>query len=126
MRLAQSDALGEFVERARDASHRAFVDAELEVAAAQVLHERMAAHDHAGGAVAFESAHRPQSCFQAAVVGLDPIVRVLLRRMIRSGHHVADHAERNWSSVRHDLSRFAMAVDRRGEEPARCVPVAAG
>jgi hypothetical protein len=30
------------------------------VAAPDVLHERVAAHDHAGGVVAFESTHRPE------------------------------------------------------------------
>jgi hypothetical protein len=53
-------------------------DAEFVVAAANVLHQRVTAHDHPGGVVAFESAHRSQSGFEPAVVGFDPVGRVLL------------------------------------------------
>jgi hypothetical protein len=43
------------------------------VAAPEVLQERQPGDDHPGGVVA---AHRSQSVFEPAMVGLDPIVRV--------------------------------------------------
>ena len=73
-----SEGSCEFGERGRDSAMLPDVDAEFVVAAANVLHERETAHDHSGGTGAFESVHRSESGFEAAVVGFDPIVRVLL------------------------------------------------
>jgi hypothetical protein len=56
--LSCSDDFGEFGERDRDAPVGAGFDAKFVMASPQVLHERVAAHDHAGSVVAFESAHR--------------------------------------------------------------------
>jgi hypothetical protein len=56
----RSDRLGEFDERGRDAPMGSTVAPEFVVAAPNVLHERVAADDHAGGAVAFESTHRSE------------------------------------------------------------------
>ena len=64
---------------------RSGVDAEFVVAAPNVLHERVTADDHAGGVVAFEAAHRSEPRFEPAVVGFDPIVRVLLGVVERAG-----------------------------------------
>jgi hypothetical protein len=44
-----------------------------------------AQHDHTGRVVAFESPHRAQPSLQAAMVGLDPIVRALARLVERAG-----------------------------------------
>jgi hypothetical protein len=72
---------------------RSGVDAEFVVAATDVLHERMAADDHPGGMVAFESAHWSEPGLQAATVGFDPIVRVLLGVVKRARHELLDHRE---------------------------------
>jgi hypothetical protein len=45
------------------------------------------------GVVAFESAHRSKSRFEAAVVGFDPIVRVLLSVVEDGGHELVDHGQ---------------------------------
>ena len=80
-----SDGSGEFVERGRDTPMRSGFDAEFVVTAPDVLHERVTADDHPGGVVAFESAHRSEPRFEAAVVGFDPIVRILLGVVKRGG-----------------------------------------
>ncbi len=87
-----SDDLGEFGERGRDAPMRARVDAEFVVAAPNVLHERVAAHDHACGVVAFEAAHGAEPGFEPAVIGFDPVVRVLGGVVERAGHEVIDRS----------------------------------
>src|SRR5205823_1822976 len=79
--VSGSDGASEFRERGRDATMWSRIDAEFVVAAPNVLHERMAAHDDTGRALAFEAAHRSESRFQSAVIALDPVVRVLLRVM---------------------------------------------
>jgi hypothetical protein len=48
------------------------------IALAERSGRSMAANDHPDGTILLEPAHRPQPRFQAAVVGLDPVVRVLL------------------------------------------------
>ena len=65
-----SDGAGEFGERGRDATTGMGIDPEFVVAATNVLDERMTAHDHAGGAVTFEAAHRTEPRFESAVVAL--------------------------------------------------------
>jgi hypothetical protein len=52
---------------------------EFVVAAPKVLHERVTAHDYVCAVVVFEASHRAESGFEAAVVGFDPVVRVLRR-----------------------------------------------
>ena len=96
----RSDGAGEFRERGRDATVGASVASQFVVASADVLHERVTAHDHAGAVITFESAHRSQSCLQAAMVGFDPIVRILLSVVTRSGDQFLDHrAQRRARSV---------------------------
>jgi hypothetical protein len=53
-------------------------DAEFVVASPQVLHERMPTNNDRGGRVGLQTAHWSQSCFESAVVVLDPVVRVLV------------------------------------------------
>jgi hypothetical protein len=76
---------GEFSERGRHAPVGARTNAEFIVTEPDVLHESVAAHDHAGGVIAFEAAHRAKPRLQAAAVGLDPIARILLRVVKRAG-----------------------------------------
>jgi hypothetical protein len=66
------------------------VDAEFVVPATDVLHERVTAHDHSGGVLAFESTHRTESRFESTVVVLDAVVRVLVRVMERGWHEALD------------------------------------
>jgi hypothetical protein len=96
------------------------------VAAANVLHERVTAHDHAGGVVAFEAAHRPEPGFEPAVVGFDPIVRVLLSVVKRGRDQLLDHRAQGRGPVGHDLDRLTMSTQRGLEEPTRRRGVASG
>jgi hypothetical protein len=41
------------------------------VAPAEVLHERVPGGDDPRGPVTFQSAHRPEPCFQPSVIGFD-------------------------------------------------------
>ena len=79
-----SDCSCELVEGScnRETSER--VDAEFVVTASQVLHERVALDDHAGGPVRLEAAHRTEPGLEAAVVGLHKVVGVLGRVMVRA------------------------------------------
>jgi hypothetical protein len=95
------------------------VDAEFVVAAAKVLDERVTCDDRSRGAVSLQTAHRPQPCFQPAVVTLDPVVRILDRVVQRLRHYLFDHVRQRRGPVGDDLFRFAMSGDRRGEERAR-------
>ena len=101
-----------------DAPVGARVDAEFVVAAADVLHERVAADDHACGVVAFEAAHRSEPGFEPTVVAFDAVVRVLLGVVERGGHESFDRGPQRRSPVGHDLDRLAMRAERSGEEPA--------
>ena len=85
-----SDRAGEFGERSLDAPVGARVDAELVVTATDVLHERVAADDHARRMVAFESAHRAEPGLESSVVAFDSVVRVLLGVVEPSGHESFD------------------------------------
>jgi hypothetical protein len=57
----RSDGSGEFGERVGDAPMPTDFAPEFVVAAPNVLHERVTAHDHAVAVVAFESAHRSEA-----------------------------------------------------------------
>jgi hypothetical protein len=86
------DGAGEFGERCRDATARMSIDTEFVVPSTHVLHERMAAHDHASGVVAFQASHRTEPRLESAVIALDAIVRILLRVVERDGHELIDHS----------------------------------
>jgi hypothetical protein len=63
---------------------------EFVVAATNVLHKRVAAHDHACAEVAFEAARGSESGFEPAVVCFDPVVRVLLGVVERAREEFVD------------------------------------
>ena len=77
-RSRRSDRAGEFGERVRDATMHTRVDTEFVVATADVLHERVSTNDRARRPIAFQTAHRTESCLQPTVIILDPIARVLI------------------------------------------------
>jgi len=83
LRGLRSNGEGEFGERRQELSFRVGIDAEFVVAAAEVLEERVAGADHAGGAQPFESAHRPHSGLEPSMIGFEGIVRVLRHDMAR-------------------------------------------
>jgi hypothetical protein len=66
--VSRSDDRGQFGERDRDAMAWVGFDPEFVVAPLDVLHERVAVHDHPRGMVPFEAAHRMEPRLQAAVV----------------------------------------------------------
>jgi hypothetical protein len=65
-------------------------DPEFVVTSAEVLHERVTGHDRAGAAIGLEAAHRSQPRLEPAMVGLDPIVRVLRRVVERARDDLID------------------------------------
>ena len=114
-----SDGSCEFGERGRDAPMLPCFAAEFVVAAMKVLHQCVASNDHPGGVVAFEAAHRPEPCLQAAVVSFDPVVRVLLGVVEHARDQLLDGRAERRGSIGHDLDRFAMGTERGVEEPTR-------
>ena len=95
---SRSDCPGEFDERVLDPLVRARVNVEFVVAAADVLHQRVTAHDHLGGVAAFEAAHRAEPGLEPSVVTLDPVVRVLLRVMKRGRQETFDRSPQRGTS----------------------------
>ena len=88
---AGSDGCGQFVERRCDPKMTvSSLNAESIVPTTQVLHERMAPNDHPGGPVGLQTTHRPQPGLEAAMVALDPVVRILLSMVERSGEQLGD------------------------------------
>jgi hypothetical protein len=85
------DGGGEFVERRRDPKMTvSSLGAEFIVPPTQVLQERMAPNDHPGGPVGLQTTDRPQPRLASAVVALDPVVRILLSMVERSGEQLGD------------------------------------
>ena len=101
-------------------------DAKFVAAAAQVLDERVTRDNHSRGAVGLQASHRPQPCFQTAVVALDPVVRVLERVVQRVRQQVLDHVRQRRGLVGDDLFWFTVTRDRSAEELARRGNIATG
>jgi hypothetical protein len=116
---------GEFGERHRDASVGAGFDPEFVVTSPEVLWERVTVHDHAGSVVAFESPHRAQPGLEAALVGLDPIVRVPARVVERGRDEVIDDRAQRPGSIGYHLSRDAVTGERSDKESASGTELAA-
>ena len=72
-----SHGQGEFGEGIREAQVQGDVRGEFVVAAAKVLHERMAGRDPGCRAESFESAHRPQPGLEPPMISFYPVVAVL-------------------------------------------------
>ena len=98
---------------------------ELIVAAAEVLHERVAGGDSSQRGDHLESAHRSQSCLEPAVVSLDTVVRVLLNDVARGREQVVEHARVDRRPVGGDLDRRQAVREGAGEEGPRRWGVAA-
>jgi hypothetical protein len=86
-----SDRQGEVVERDGQPLAGRRLDRQLIVASPDVLHERMTGNADPGATVLLESSHRSQPCLQAAVVGLDPVVGVLLGAVPGRWRQVLQH-----------------------------------
>ena len=93
-------------------------DAEFEVAVADVLHELMAADDHACRMVAFESPHRTEPRFEPAVITLDAVVGVLLRVVKLVRHERFDRGSKRGCAIGYDLVGSAMRAERCTERRA--------
>src|SRR6266487_1756586 len=81
--VAGSDGPSELGERCYEPERRGYVQRELVVTPAEVLHEGVAGGDHCGGGEAFQPAHRPQPNLEPAVIRFDPVVGVSLGDMPR-------------------------------------------
>ena len=93
--------------------------AEFIVPSTHVLHERVAAHDHAGAAITLEATHRSQPRLEPPMVRLNPIVRVLLGVVERAREELLDDREECPGPIGHDFRRLAVATERGREEPSR-------
>jgi DNA-binding CsgD family transcriptional regulator len=92
---------------------------EFVVAAADVLNECVSSGDHPGAGVGLQTAHRPQSSFQLAVVGFDAVVRVPLGAVPGSRSQLVEHPGVDRGLVGDDLDRRDLGrADRPVEEPA--------
>ena len=90
------------------------------MAASEVLDERVAGADHAGGAQPFQSAHRGQSSFEPAMIGFNGIVRVLLHDMARGGQQLIEHSRVGRCPIcRHLAGSWAVLEGTGGVENRR-------
>jgi hypothetical protein len=120
-----SDRPGQLVERDRQPPARRLLSGQLVMAPSKVLDEAMTANDHPGGTVLLEAAHRPQPRLQAAVVGLDPVVGVLLGSMPRCREQLLQHDRVGRCSVRDHLNGQHLGrADGPLKEPTGCLGVA--
>jgi hypothetical protein len=119
-----SDDSGEFSERRRDPPVGVGFDPEFIVPAAQVLHERVAVHDHAGAAITLEATHGSQPRLEPSVVRLNPIVRVLLGVVERAWEELIDDRAECPGPIGHDFRRRAVATEHGSEEPPRRLGIA--
>ena len=97
------------------------------MASAKVLDEGMSRDDHPGAKVLFESSHRSQPRLQAAVIGLDVVVGVLLGAVPCRWEHVV-HDDR-YVAARSVTTSVGVTLvrpwpaRRTGEPPVRRVVV---
>ncbi len=99
-------------------------DAEFVVSAPKVLDERVTTDHDRSGPVCSQSALWFQSCFETAMVPLDPVDCVLLGVVYRFWDQLVDDAEQGRSRASGDLSGSSMGVKHRFEELACCSNVA--
>jgi hypothetical protein len=114
----RSDGSGEFGERVGDAPMPTDFAPEFVVAAPNVLHERVTAHDHAGAEVAFECAHRSEAGLSrpgSASIVLFAYCSVLWNAAGISSSTTVNsvHARSVTTSVGSPYSRSAGAKNRR-------------
>jgi hypothetical protein len=95
------------------------------VAAAQVLHEGVPGCDVAQRADRLNPLHRSQSCFEAAVIRLHSVVRVLPELVPRGRRELVDDPRVDRRPVGGDLDRSRTTLQRAGEERPRRRGVAA-
>jgi hypothetical protein len=88
------------------------VGGEFVVAAAQVLHECVTGCNRPCRGEAFQSAHRPKSGLQPAVIGFHQVVGILLDHVTRARDVLIDDARVGRCSIGRDL-------DRSGTQPQR-------
>ena len=88
------------------------------MAASEVLDERVAGADHAGGAQLFESAHRPDSGLEPSMIGFEGIVGVLLHDMARGGQQLIEHSRVGRCPICGHLAGSWAVLEGVGEEPA--------
>ncbi len=67
--------------------------AEFVVTTSKILDERVTADDHRRGPISSQTAHRSQPRFEAAVVVLDPTIRILVGVMQRFGDQLIYNAQ---------------------------------
>jgi hypothetical protein len=89
---------------------RVGIDSEFVVSSPEVLHERVAVHDHAGRVITLEAAHRTEPRLQAAVISLAPLICVLRGVMKRRDQLLHDGEERP-RAVRHHLRPLPMSAE---------------
>jgi hypothetical protein len=84
--------------------HR-FLKGQLVMPSADVLYEGVPGDYDPGAAVLLEPAHRTKSCLQAAMVGLDPVVGVLLCVVPRRRQQLLQDRRVGRRLIGHDLAR---------------------
>ena len=82
--MLSSEAERELIEGDADSVVDGQIDGEFVVSAAKVLHERVTGRNRRCRGEAFQSAHRPKSGLQPAVIGFHRVVRILLEHVTRA------------------------------------------
>jgi Transposase DDE domain group 1 len=104
----------ELVKRDRHAPGHRRLDRQLVMPSTNVLDQGVAGDHDPGAAVLLEPAHRTKSCLQAAVVGLNPVVGVLLGVVPRRRQQLLQDDRVGRRLIGHDL---AWHGPRRADSP---------
>jgi hypothetical protein len=109
--------LGKFIEGCRETqTFTAGFNTEFVVATAQVLNERVTADHVRSSLIRSQPAQWFQSCFESAVIVLDPIVRVPTGVMKRIREQLIDNAV----DVPPDTSDFDVGLINKPAVPQHC------
>jgi len=120
-----SDRVSELGERGGDTTIWISIDTEFVVPSTHVLHQRVAAHDHPGGVVAFEATHWAEPCREPAVVALNAVVRILGTMLWNAAGTSSSIAARNagarsvTTSAGAPCARSAVVKNRRAARMSR-------
>jgi len=95
------------------------VNSEFVVSAAKVLHDRVPGRNRRCRGEAFQSAHRPKSGLQPAVIGFHRVVGILLEHVTRARDVLIDDARVDRCSIGRHLDRSGTQPQRAGEERSR-------
>lgn len=94
------------------------VHTEFVMTAAEILDECVPGTDHSCRTEPFQATHRPQSCFEPSMIGLDGVIGVLLHDVACARQQLVEHPRIGGCSVGGHFAGLWTVLEGTGEEPA--------